>query len=118
MKKDIIYSKLGMYKDDLINNNSDIYVMNREVDELVSYFQNGVKSDNTGGTTVKIGSLREELQQSSANLSSARSSIQYEMDAVKREIEEEAAVKSAAAKAKLAAVEAKLAAIKASIFGS
>jgi hypothetical protein len=108
VNKNRIYNKLVTYRSDLTDDSIGIYAMNRDIDDLITCFQKGVKSDNVGNITEKIDNLKEKSQQSDADISNARSCIQYEMDAVQREIEQEEAARKAAAAAAIAALKANI----------
>lgn len=96
MDKKKICSKLVKYKDDLSDDNNAITSINYDVDNLVQCFNDIIKSDNLGGIIEKIENLKEASQYNDSNISSARSYLQYEINAVNREIEEEEAAKEAA----------------------
>ncbi|MBC8060465.1 MAG: hypothetical protein H7Y18_07350 [Clostridiaceae bacterium] len=97
MDKDVIKSKLVTYKSDLTDDGMDIYDINQNVEDLIAYFEKGVKSDNVGNTAEKITNLKEEFQGNNDNISRAESFIENEINAVPKEIGQETAAKKIAA---------------------
>lgn len=108
MDKNEIKRELQMHKDNLTDSSFMVGAINQEISPLVENYNDSVKSDNLGNIIEKISNLKEPTQESDANISNAESNIQYEIDAVQREIEQEAAEKKAARDAQIASIKASI----------
>jgi len=99
------YNLLSSYKEKLSDGSSDVFSVNKEIDNLNEQFNTAVKGNYYGVSSSDFSAYKETSPDNDIKILSAKNYIQNEMDAIKRDIEAaEAARKAAEAKAtKLAA---------------
>ena len=99
------YNLLSSYKEKLSDGSSDVFSVNKEIDNLNEQFNTAVKGNYYGVGSSDFSAYKETSPDNDIKILSAKNYIQNEMDAIKRDIEAaEAARKAAEAKAtKLAA---------------
>ena len=99
------YNLLSSYKEKLSDGSSDVFSVNKEIDNLNEQFNTAVKGDYYGVSSSDFSAYKESSPDNDIKILSSKNYIQNEMDAIKRDIEAaEAARKAAEAKAtKLAA---------------
>jgi len=103
------YNLLSSYKEKLSDGSSDVFSVNKEIDNLNEQFNTAVKGNYYGVSSSDFSAYKETSPDNDIKILSAKNYIQNEMDAIKRDIEAaEAARKAAEAKAtKLAAEKVK-----------
>ncbi|SEW13142.1 hypothetical protein [[Clostridium] fimetarium] len=103
------YNLLSSYKEKLSDGSSDVFSVNKEIDNLNEQFNTAVKGNYYGVSGSDFSAYKETSPDNDIKILSAKNYIQNEMDAIKRDIEAaEAARKAAEAKAtKLAAEKVK-----------
>jgi len=99
------YNLLSSYKEKLSDGSSDVFSVNKEIDNLNEQFNTAVKGNYYGVSSSDFSAYKETSPDNDIKILSAKNYIQNEMDAIKRDIEAaEVARKAAEAKAtKLAA---------------
>ena len=94
------YNLLSSYKGNLSNGSSDVFSVNKDIDNLNEQFNTAVKGDYYGVSSSDFSAYKESSPDNDIKILSSKNYIQNEMDAIKRDIEAaEAARKAAEAKA-------------------
>ena len=83
------YNVLSGYRSQLSNGGGDVTSFNSQLDQMDDLRRAAVKGDYYGASGGDFSSLREKAPDSDGKISSAKSYVYQEMEAIRREIEEE-----------------------------
>ena len=81
------YNRLSKYKGNLSKGSSEVSSVNSGISKLNSQLQNAVKGDYYGVSSWEFNLLKEKYPDEDSYISSAKSDVQNELNAMKIEIE-------------------------------